>query len=117
MANKLVDAGLKLASSPISSSKYATEWLDRTIYYTTYVTDAEGKVLVDGNGDEIVRNQALYLAGSFISSAEMKNAEAIEKEFMELNKLLRKKMESQGIKWRLKKTDQKALQIQGVTGL
>lgn len=117
MSNKLVEAGLTLASSPIPTSNYATEWLDRTIYYTTYVTDSEGRRVLDGEGKEIIRNQVLYLAGSFISKAEMIKAEEIEKEFKELNDLFRRKMDSQGLKWRLKKTDQKALQVQGVTGI
>ena len=117
MSKELVEAGLALATSPQSGSDYATEHLDRTIYYTTYVTDSEGRVMVDSNGDKIVRNQALYLAGSYISKPELELALETESTFKKLNDALRKKMEAEGLKWRVKKSDQKALVIQGVTGI
>lgn len=117
MSKELVEAGLKLASSSQSGSDYATEYLDRTIYYSTYVTDAEGRVMIDSNGNKIVRNQALHIAGSYLSKAALEEAEEVEAEFKKLNDALRKKMEAEGIKWRLKKQDQKALVIQGVTGI
>lgn len=115
MSKELIEAGLKLASSIDSHSHYGTEYLDRTIYYTTYVTDAQGKILVDGEGNKIVRNQVYYLAGSYISKAEMQNALELEATFKTLNDRLRKQMDPEGKKWRLKKTDQKALTVQGVT--
>ncbi len=117
MSKELVEAGLALASSTQSGSDYATEHLDRTIYYTTYVTDSEGRVMVDGNGNKIVRNQALYLAGSYISKAEMEYALETEATFKKLNDALRKKMDSEKLKWRVKKADQKALVVQGITGI
>lgn len=114
---ELVEAGLKLASSLQSTSNYATEYLDRTIYHTVYVTDAEGKTLIDGEGNPVIRNQVLYLAGSYLSKAELHYAEEVEAEFKVLNDRLRKQMDSEGVVWRLKKTNQRALQITGVTGL
>lgn len=116
MTDELVEVGLKLASSPQSGSKYGTEHLDRTIYYTTYVTDANGNIMVDGNGEKIARNQALYLAGSYLSKAEMEYALSVEKKFKSLNDLYRKDMDRQKMKWQVRKSDQKVLSIAGVTG-
>lgn len=117
MTNELVEAGLKLASSAQAGSHYGTEYLDRTIYYTVYVTDVNGNIMVDGSGNKIVRNQVLYLAGSYLSKAEMEYAVAVEEQFKAYNDKLRKDMDRQGIRWRFKKSDQKALTIQGVTGV
>lgn len=116
MANKeLVEAGLKLASSIKSGSKYATEFLDRTIYHTVYVTDADGKVLVDGEGNKIVRNQVYYKAGVYVSKQQLEQAERIEKEFKALNDAIRKQDDANGVKWRLRKQDQKTFSLAGVT--
>lgn len=116
MTDELMEAGLKLASSSEAGSKYGTEHLDRTIYYTTYVTDVNGNVMIDGNGNKIVRNQALYIAGSYLSKSEMEYALSIEKKFKSLNDLYRQDMDRQKMKWKIKKSDQKVLTIAGVTG-
>lgn len=113
MSKELIEAGLQLASSVQSESDYATEYLDRTIYYTTYLTDAEGKTLTDGNGNKIVRNQALYIAGSYVSKPELEYALEVEKTFKKLNDAFRDQMDREQVKWRLRKQDQKTLVIAG----
>lgn len=115
--DKLVEAGLKLASKPTSSSKRGTEYLDRTIFHAVYVTDANGNVMIDGNGEEIVRNQALYIASSYLSQQEMEEALRVEKVFKVYNDKLRENMTQLGIKWKIPKSEQVKLQIQGVTGI
>lgn len=116
MTEELLEVGLKLASSSKMGSKYGTEHLDRTIYYTSYVTDAHGNIMIDGSGEKIARNQVLYLAGSYLSKSEMEHALAVEKKFKALNDLYRSDMDRQKMKWKIKKSDQKVLTIAGVTG-
>ncbi len=117
MSNELQEAGLKLASSPESGSKRGTEYLDRTIYHTVYVTDVNGNIMIDGNGNKIVRNQPLYIASSYLSKAEYENALKVEKDFQSLNDKFRENMTQRGLKWRISKAEQNKLQIQGVTGI
>lgn len=117
MSNELVEAGLKLASSSQGGSKRGTEYLDRTIYHTVYKTGADGNIMVDGNGDKIVENQALYIASSYLSKAEMENALATEKKFKVLNEKLRDDMTRKKMVWQIPKSAQTKLQIQGVTGI
>ncbi len=114
--NKLAEAGMKLASTKNADSKRGTEYLDRTIYHTVYVTDVNGNVMIDGSGNEIVRNQPLYIATSYLSKSEMKDALRIEEEFKVLNNAFRDQMTQLGHKWKLDKSQSK-LQIQGVTGI
>lgn len=121
MSDELVEAGLKLASGEISHSNYGTKYLDRTIYHTVYVTDVNGNKRIDEHGKEMVRNQVLYLAGSYISPTEYEEAMKVEKKFIKLNETFRKDMmeknkENKDYRWQLRHMEQKALSIPGITG-
>ncbi len=111
----LVEAGLKLASSVKANSNRGTIYMDRTIYHTIQITDSEGKGLFDSDGNPIVVNTAYVLAGSYLSPAVYEKALELEKKFKALNELFRKDMDDKKIQWKFRKTDQKALFIQGVT--
>lgn len=116
MLKELQEAGLKLAYDLNEGSDYGTEYLDRTIYHTVYVTDTNGNVMLDGSGNKIMRNQALYIAGSWISKKEYEAALQVEKDFKELNDRLREGMTARKYTWHIPKTSQRVLTIQGVTG-
>jgi hypothetical protein len=109
MSKELLEIGLKLASPAFASSEYGTEWLDRTIYHTVYVTDPNGKILIDGKGDKVARNQVLFLACTYISKSQMEHALQVEKEFKELNDYFREAMTKDQINWRIPKSAQKAV--------
>lgn len=115
MSKSLVEAGLQMASSRKSNSQKGTIRIDRTIYHTVKVTDSEGKVLFDVDGNPVVRNTAYVLAGSYLSPEVYDIALEKEKEFIKLNELFRKDMERRGITWRIPNHMQTTLSIQGVT--
>lgn len=112
---ELSEAGLKLAKSQQIITDYGTEYLDRTIYHTVNVTDSAGNNLINSEGGEIIRNQVLYLAGSYVSAKELANALEIEKEFSDLNKDFRDDMTRQGLTWKLPREKQTVLDIRGIT--
>lgn len=116
MSNQsLVEAGLKLASSKKENTNRGTMYMDRSIYHTVQVTDSEGRGLYDSDGQPIVINTVYVKAGSFLSPGVYERALELEKEFKDLNELFRKDMESKKIDWRIRRQDQTALFIQGVT--
>ncbi len=122
MSDELVEAGLAQASGKVSQSNYGTKYLDRTIFHTVYLTDLNGNNAIDDKGKRMTRNQVLYLAGSYISDSEYEEAMKVEVKFIKLNELLRKDMETKNknnknYNWRLRHIDQKALSIQGLTGV
>lgn len=114
MSNKLEEAALKLASSGRKQNKQADQFLDRTIYYAKERTDADGKVVVDANGEPIVEMLVYRLAGSWVTESMMDRCLELEKEFSKLNKLLRDDMEAQGLPWRIRKAEITAMQVSGL---
>lgn len=114
MSKNLEDAGIALASSSVSKGKQGDVYLDRTIYYTVELTDSEGRVIVDKTGNPIIENRAYLTAGRWITESMMKEALEVEKRFARLNKLFRDDMETKDMKWRLKKSDIKAMEIPGI---
>lgn len=108
------EAGLKLASSARSKSKQGDVFLDRTIYHTVELTDADGRVIVDRSGNPIVENRAYLTIGRWITEDMMERAMEVEKEFAELNKMMRDDMDRKKEPWRISKSDIRSLDIQGV---
>lgn len=111
----LVEAGLKLARSKKLSSNVGSIHIDRTIYHTVQLTDSDGKVLTDKEGNPLITNTPYILAGSTVSEAVYEIAMEKEKEFKELNELFRNDMVSKNPNgnWRIRKIDQTSLSIQG----
>lgn len=115
MSKSLIEAGLKLASSKSSKSNRGFIFLDRTIFYTVEVKDSQNKVICDSNGNPIVENRAYLTKGRWIPESLMEKALEIEKEFIELNNLLRKDEESKDMRWRMSKSELTAISIPGLT--
>lgn len=111
MSNTLIEAGLKLASSKSGNDHIGSIWVDRTIYHTIQVEDADGNKLFDKSGNPVVLNTAYVSAGMSVSSKVYEIALEKEKEFSKLNELFRKHMDEKGIKWRISKGEQTAISI------
>lgn len=102
------------AAKRIYKNHQGTEFLDRTIYHGVEVTDSKGNVLKDPYGNPRVEPRVYRLVGSWLSREALAKALEIEEQFQELNNEYRKDMEVNGIPWRIKVSEIRAISIPGI---